>query len=72
MDSNTTDRWLSMKEAMLYLGTSRESLQRFAKSGDLPHGRAGATYKFKQADLDAWVLASAVERREARAAKAAK
>ena len=46
-----------MKQAMAYLGTSRETLQRFAKNGSLPHGRVGSTFKFRREDLDAWVLA---------------
>ena len=56
MDTHTTP-WLSMKQAMAYLGTSRETLQRFAKNGSLPHGRVGSTFKFRREDLDAWVLA---------------
>jgi excisionase family DNA binding protein len=53
-----------MNEAVAYLGSSRESIQRFAKSGALPHGRVGSTFKFKQSDLDAWVMEQGLQRRQ--------
>ena len=55
---------LSVNEAADYLGISTRSVRRHIANGDLTHERVGWLIKFKQTDLDAFVVR--VERRMAR------
>jgi excisionase family DNA binding protein len=47
------DDWLTLKEALAYLKTSRSTLYRLVESGQLPRYKVGSTLRFKRADLDA-------------------
>jgi excisionase family DNA binding protein len=55
----STTRWLSLTDATTYLSCSREFLYRAVKSGAVKHGRVGSSLRFRAADLDDFLLASA-------------
>jgi excisionase family DNA binding protein len=48
--------WITPREAMAHLGLgSRSALQRLIEQHRLPYGRMGRNYRFRRADLDAWM-----------------
>lgn len=54
--SPAPDRWMTTKEAALYLRVAVSELQRAAAVGAVPHEQdgPGARLYFRAADLDAW------------------
>lgn len=54
-------KWLTSKEAAVWLGCSVASIKRWVETAELPHWRTlGGQLRFDPAELDAWVE----ERRE--------
>ena len=49
------DRWLSIKEIAEYLGVRRETIYVYLEKKNLPGHRIGKFWKFKIAEVDAWV-----------------
>ena len=49
------DRWLSIKEIAEYLGVRREAIYVYLEKKNLPGHRIGKFWKFKIAEVDAWV-----------------
>jgi len=49
------DRWLSMKEICKHLGVSDDTVYKWINSYDMPAHRLGRLWKFKKAEVDAWV-----------------
>ena len=49
------DRWYSTKEICAYLGISRETLLTWIIEKGLPAHKMGRNWKFKTAEVDAWV-----------------
>ena len=49
------NRWLSIKEIAEYLGVRRETIYVYLEKKNLPGHRIGKFWKFKIAEVDAWV-----------------
>jgi excisionase family DNA binding protein len=49
------DRWLSLAEIAVYLGVSKDSVYRWVELKAMPAHKVGRQWKFKVAEVDAWV-----------------
>jgi excisionase family DNA binding protein len=49
------DRWLSLAEIAAYLGVSKDSVYRWLELRHMPAHKIGRQWKFKVAEVDAWV-----------------
>ncbi len=49
------DRWLSVSDICQHLGVSQDTIYRWIEQRALPAHRVGRFWKFKKADVDAWV-----------------
>jgi excisionase family DNA binding protein len=49
------DRWLSVDEIAIYLGVSKDTIYTWVTSKAMPGHKIGRFWRFKQADVDAWV-----------------
>jgi len=49
------DRWLSLAEIAVYLGVSKDSVYRWLELRHMPAHKVGRQWKFKTAEVDAWV-----------------
>ena len=50
-----TDKLLKLEEVAQYLRVSERSVKDWAASGELPGGKIGASWRFRQSDIDSWV-----------------
>lgn len=57
MTSVEEDRWLSVSEICSYLGVSSDTVYKWIGAHDMPAHRMGRLWKFKKAEVDAWVMA---------------
>ncbi len=46
---------LTIKEVAEYLKVTERTLYRLAQEGKIPAFRVGASWRFKRADIDAWI-----------------
>ena len=53
-----TDRWTSVEEIAEYLGVSKDTVYSWLTNKGMPGHKVGRFWKFKQADVDAWVRES--------------
>ncbi len=60
------DRWLSVEEIGRYLGVSTDTIYRWIEKNDMPAHRMGKLWKFKKAQVDAWVEAGGAADRSKR------
>ncbi|MGB2987582.1 MAG: helix-turn-helix domain-containing protein [Phycisphaerae bacterium] len=51
------DRWLSVDEICAHLGVSRDTIYKWIDKKSMPAHRVGRLWKFKKAEVDAWVRA---------------
>lgn len=51
------DRWLSVDEICTHLGIGRDTIYKWIDKKDMPAHRVGRLWKFKKAEVDAWVRA---------------
>ncbi len=49
------DRWLSVDEIAAYLGVKRDTVYKWIDRKRMPAHKAGRLWKFKMAEIDAWV-----------------
>jgi excisionase family DNA binding protein len=49
------DRWLSVDDIAVYLGVSKDTIYTWVTSKGMPGHKVGRFWKFKKADVDAWV-----------------
>jgi excisionase family DNA binding protein len=49
------ERWLSLAEIAAYLGVSKDSVYRWLEQRRMPAHKVGRQWKFKAAEVDAWV-----------------
>jgi len=49
------DRWLSVDEIGIYLGVKRDTVYKWIREKKLPANKIGRLWKFKKAEVDAWV-----------------
>jgi len=52
-----TEDILTLKEVAQYLKVTERTLYRLAQEGRIPAFRVGASWRFKRADIDAWIEA---------------
>ena len=53
------DRWLSVTEIAKYLGVSEDTVYRWRYEKRIPGHKIGRMWKFKKAEVDAWVISDA-------------
>ncbi|MEN6520931.1 MAG: helix-turn-helix domain-containing protein [Armatimonadota bacterium] len=58
------DRWLSVEEIATYLGVTRDSVYRWVDSKKMPGHRVGRRWKFRQEEVDEWVMSGGADDRE--------
>jgi excisionase family DNA binding protein len=51
-------RWLSVRDAAIYLGVEADTVYRWIRERGLPAHRIGKLLKMKVVEIDAWVLAN--------------
>jgi excisionase family DNA binding protein len=57
--------WLSVEEIANHLGVSKETIYRWLDKGRIPSHRMGKLWKFKSAEVDAWVRSGGAKAQEA-------
>ena len=50
-----TDKWCSLEETAEYLGVTKDTIRNWIKKTDIPAHKIGRLWKFKLAEVDAWV-----------------
>lgn len=56
MNSEYTDRWISIEEAANYLGISKDTIRNWIKKNpNIPAHKIGKQWRFKRNELDTWV-----------------
>lgn len=56
MDEEYLTKWISIAEAADYLGVNKDTIRNWIKKSDsIPAHKIGKQWKFKRAELDAWV-----------------
>lgn len=56
MDEEYLAKWISIAEAADYLGVNKDTIRNWIKKSDsIPAHKIGKQWKFKRAELDAWV-----------------
>jgi excisionase family DNA binding protein len=56
------DRWLSVDEMAAYLGVSKDTVYTWLRAKRLPGHKIGRFWKFKRAEVDAWVRSGAANK----------
>ena len=54
-DTEDLQAFLTTEEVLGYLKTTPRTIYRLIRSGELPAVRIGRQWRFRRADLDAWV-----------------
>ncbi|MBE6662875.1 MAG: helix-turn-helix domain-containing protein [Ruminococcaceae bacterium] len=49
------ERWYSLKEIMVHLGVSRDTILIWIAKRGMPASKVGRLWKFKISEVDAWV-----------------
>lgn len=49
-----TEHWCSMKEIMVHLGVSRDTVLAWIENKNMPATKMGRLWKFKISEVDAW------------------
>ena len=50
-----TDKGCSLEETAEYLGVTKDTIRNWIKKTDIPAHKIGRLWKFKLAEVDAWV-----------------
>ena len=58
------DRWLSVEEIAAYLGVQRDTVYKWLTRRKLPAHKVGRLWKFKRAEVDAWVRGGSASNRK--------
>ena len=53
MSEQSNDRWVSLKEACVYLGVQRQTIMKWINTKNMPASKVGKLWKFKIEDIDA-------------------
>lgn len=54
-DSKIKTPWMSVVDASVYLGVSKETIYRLVETKKIPSFKVGRLWKFNATDLDKWV-----------------
>ena len=49
------DNWISIEDASIYLGVSKDTVRNWIKKTDIPAHKIGKAWKFKKSELDEWI-----------------
>ena len=55
MSQQIAENWISITEAATHLGVKVDTIRAWIKKTDIPAHKIGKLWKFKIAELDAWV-----------------
>lgn len=55
MVNNFDESWISIAEAAIHLGVTKDSIRNWIKKTDIPAHKIGKLWKFKKSELDEWV-----------------
>lgn len=56
MENKNDDRWIGIEEAANYIGVNRDTIRNWIKKDTgIPAHKIGKLWKFKKAELDAWI-----------------
>ena len=55
LSEQSSDRWISLKEACAYLGVQRQTIMKWINTKNMPASKVGKLWKFKVEDIDAWI-----------------
>jgi len=60
---NHNENWISVTEAAVFLGVTKDTIRNWIKKTDIPAHKIGKLWKFKRSELDEWVKSgkSAIE-----------
>jgi len=60
---NHNENWISVTEAAVFLGVTKDTVRNWIKKTDIPAHKIGKLWKFKRSELDEWVKSgkSAIE-----------
>jgi len=63
MMDNHNENWISVTEAAVFLGVTKDTIRNWIKKTDIPAHKIGKLWKFKRSELDEWVKSgkSAIE-----------
>jgi len=54
---SANERWLSVEEIASHLGVSKDTIYTWLSQQKIPSHRVGKLWKFRQSEVDQWVLA---------------
>ena len=52
---NGVEHWVSLKDIAVHLDVSKDTIRAWVKKGTIPYRKVGRQYKFRLAEVDAWV-----------------
>ena len=58
--TTSRDGFLTTEDVLSYLRINAKTVYRLIRSGDLPAVRVGRQWRFRQRDLDRWVVAQSI------------
>ena len=56
-ETNTPERWVSMKDICTHLDTNRFTVTKWIETKNMPAVKTGRLWKFKISEVDEWVRA---------------
>lgn len=60
----TLERWLLVDEIATHLGVSKVSIYKWSEAGKIPAHKVGRQWKFRVAEVDAWVMSGSAHQTE--------
>ena len=61
-----TDQILTIKDVAIYLKLAEKTAYKLAAKGKLPGFKVGGSWRFKQADIENWIEAKKLSRKDNR------
>ena len=55
-EAGIEDRWMSVEEIAAHLGVKRDTVYKWISRKQLPAHKVGRLWKFRQDEVDAWVI----------------
>ena len=53
------DKWLSVEAIAEYLGVKKDTVYKWLQNGGIPSHKIGRLWKFKQSEIDEWIITGA-------------
>ena len=51
------ENWISLAEAAVYIGVSKDTIRNWIKNSQMPAHKVGRLWKFKKFEIDTWISA---------------